>query len=379
MMAAFYAAAFLVNGLVIPFFPVLLAGRGLTGAEIALVLAVPHLGRLVSMPILAALADRFDRRHVATGVTFLMLVTGLALGPLDGGLALMAVSAALLLLNTTVGPLADAIALAMERRGLGDYGRMRLWGSASFILGNLFGGWLLDRHGDPAVYLATIAGFVLALAACVLVPRADPVPRTADLAALGVVRRPAFLAVLLAGAMIQAGHATLYGFATLTWQARGFEEVVIGAFWAVGVVAEIALFALAARFPARFSPVALLAMAGVIGAVRWALFAVDLGTVATGLVQAMHAGSFALGHLAIMRFLRERVPEERSASAQGAYQMLVGVSMAAAVALAGALWTRIGDDAFLAMTAFSLVGLAILGLNRPGLDRLPGAARPAGA
>jgi PPP family 3-phenylpropionic acid transporter len=276
----------------------------------------------------------------------------------------MAVAAVLLVANSVIGPLADTIALSLERRGLGDYGRMRLWGSLTFITGNLASGFALGIVGDGAVYPTMLAGLAIALASTMLIPRPGPVPPAVDAAALTVLRRPAFVALLAAAALIQSGHGALYGFATLTWQARGFDGALIGGFWAVGVVAEIVLFAVAGRLFAGRSAVSLMVAAGLIGAVRWLLFSLDTGAAATMAVQAMHAGSFALGHIGIMRLIREEVPEERAASATGAYVLLAGVGQAAALGVAGFLWTRVGDDAFAPMAAFSLAGVALLAATR---------------
>ena len=146
--------------MILPFFPVLLAGRGLTGEEIALVLAAPHVGRLVSMPLVAAAADRMaDRRLLVLAITGSMLALGLALGPLEARVPLMIVAAIVLVANSVLGPLADTIALSLERRGLGDYGRMRLWGSMTFITGTLASGFALDRFGEAAVFPMLVGGF----------------------------------------------------------------------------------------------------------------------------------------------------------------------------------------------------------------------------
>ncbi|BBE74740.1 MFS transporter [Oharaeibacter diazotrophicus] len=372
-MSAFFAAAFFVNGVVIPFFPVVLTARGLSAGDVALVLGLPYLLRLVSLPLVTRLADRAgDRRRVVAAVCGLVLALGLAFLPLAGRLAVIGTATAVLVLLFCIGPLADAVALSLERRGAGVYGRMRLWGSASFILGNLAGGAVLHRGGADAVYLLMLAGFAIALAATAVLPPPGPLPKPATAAAAGIVRRPAFVAVLVAGALMQASHAGLYGFATLTWRQRGFGDDLIGAFWAIGVVAEIVLFALAHRIPARVSPVMLLVGCGLVGVLRWALFTIDTDAATTAAAQLLHAGTFALGHYGTMRFIREMVPEERAASAQGLYGTAVGVGMAAATAVAGRLWERFGDDGFLGMSAFAGAGVVILVLARTRIGRLGG-------
>lgn len=376
-MSAYFAAAFFVNGVVLPFFPVLLADRGLTGDEIAFVLGIPYLMRIVSMPVVTGLADRVrDRRLVVAGVAAGVLALGLLFGPVRDKTSVIAVGTALLVVSYCVGPLADAIALSMERRGLGTYGKMRVWGSASFILGNLVGGWALHGYGVGALYGLMLAGFALGLASAAIIPPAGPLPKAAHASALTVVRKPAFLAVLLAAGLIQASHAGLYGFATLTWQQRGFDDATIGAFWAIGVVAEIVLFTFAHRIPGRISPIALMLACGAFGVVRWALFAVDTAPAMTAALQVMHAGSFAIGHIGMMRFITETVPDQKAASAQGTYVTFVGIGMAAAAAVAGRLWEVVGDDAFVAMSCFCAAGIVILTIARTGAARL-GAAAPA--
>jgi MFS1 family protein len=85
---------------------------------------------------------------------------------------------------------------------------------------------------------------------------------------------------LLAASMIQASHALYYTFGTLHWRAQGFADGTIGALWALGVLAEIGLFAVSGPRPLyralsgeAYAVMALLALAGAGSAVflmrRW--------------------------------------------------------------------------------------------------------------
>lgn len=378
LMAGFYAISFFVNGIILPFFPVLLTDKGLSGQEIAFVLATPQIMRMASMPVVSGLSDRSNhRRLVMLVLTAATLALALALGIAGERYAVMLVAALMLVLSYCVAPLADSFAMLLERNGAGDYGRMRLWGSASFILGNVVGGWALDRSGATAIYLLIVLGLAAAMAASWMIPPAPPARAEIEAQALTILRRPAFLAVLLGHAVNQASHAGLYAFATLAWQARGFGDTAIGVLWAVGVIAEIILFACGPwLLPRSIAPMRLMMAGAVIGALRWTLFAADLGIGTAAALQVMHAGSFALAHLGYMRFLRERVPAARAASAQGTFVIFNGLATALATAIAGRLWPDFGAGCFLAMTGFCLAGLAILMLSRRGARRLP--ALPAG-
>src|SRR5205807_306807 len=88
-------------------------------------------------------------------------------------------------------------------------------------------------------------------------------------------RSPRFLSVVLGASLIQASHAVMYGFATLQWNARGISGPAIGALWAIGVIAEVALFALSGRLVGWFGAIGMIMLGGIGGAVRWTAMAFD--------------------------------------------------------------------------------------------------------
>src|SRR5439155_2452226 len=91
--------------------------------------------------------------------------------------------------------------------------------------------------------------------------------------ASGLLRNPAFLVAIAAASLVQASHAVYYGFSTIDWQVAGYDGGVIGALWALGVMAGMGLFALSGRLPSAMTPLALL-LGGAAGAgVRWSAMA----------------------------------------------------------------------------------------------------------
>lgn len=197
-MALFFAASFFVNGIVLPYYPVFLADRGLGAEEIALVVGMPFMLRIVSMPVVTAFADRVpDRRIVMVVLTVILTLASLLVGVITDLTAIAFVSVAMLVVSYCHGPLADTIALSMERRGMLDYGKVRLWGSASFIVANMVGGIVLNHYGAPVLYPLIVFGFTLAASATLLIPPPGPMPRTENAVSLTILRKPAFLFVLL--------------------------------------------------------------------------------------------------------------------------------------------------------------------------------------
>jgi PPP family 3-phenylpropionic acid transporter len=135
-------------GVQVPFFPVLLADRGLGEKEIAVVVAAPMLLRVTTVSALGAHADRVgDRRRVLVAYTGLALLGCLCLAPAHGFPVLLTATIAMALFANACLPVIDAAATSATRRGEAVYGRMRAWGSAAYILANLGAGWAIGLWG----------------------------------------------------------------------------------------------------------------------------------------------------------------------------------------------------------------------------------------
>lgn len=142
--SAFFAALFLIYGFHIPYLPLWLEWRGLTAGEIGIITAVPYFLRLVVTPSVAYTADRIgDHRRVILLLAWGALGAALALSQSAGFWSILATSSMLAILTWTIMPLTETVAIAGVRRGL-DYGRMRLWGSLTFIAASFIGGSIVD-------------------------------------------------------------------------------------------------------------------------------------------------------------------------------------------------------------------------------------------
>jgi PPP family 3-phenylpropionic acid transporter len=357
-LALFYVGIFVASGVQLPFLPVWLAAKGLDSAAIGLVLAVPMVVRMAAVPLVTQAADRHAALRGALIVTALASAAGFALvGLADGFRAILLAMALASAAYTPVMPLADAYALkglSLRRRA---YGPVRLWGSVAFIAGNLGAGLLNDVI--PARNLIWLIAGAFAVAAVVspfLAPLGIGRPAAAAPrpSATALLRSPAFLAVAAAAGLVQASHAVYYGFSTLAWAAQGFDGVTIGSLWAIGVLAEIALFAVSGRLP--FGPAALLGLGAVGGVMRWIAMACDPPAALLPVLQCLHGLSFGATHLGAVQYLARETPEGLGATAQGYLSIALGLIMAAAMGVSGLLFGRYGSLAYLAMAAAALAG-----------------------
>ncbi len=168
-------------------------------------------------------------------------------------------------------------------------------------------------------------------------------------------------------------HAAQYGFSTIDWLAAGYDGVSIGALWALGVVAEIALFAVSARLPAAITPIAMISLGAAGAAIRWTVMALDPPAVLLPAVQCLHALSFGATHLGTLAFVAKVAPPGLGTTVQGYILVALGLMMAVTMGLSGALYGRYGSHAYGAMAvAASAGGLCALAAHRTGPVRAPG-------
>jgi MFS transporter, PPP family, 3-phenylpropionic acid transporter len=341
----------------LPFLPVWLAAKGLDAPSIGVVLAAPMLVRVFAIPLAARAADRHDALRGAIVIAAAATVLGyVAVGLAQGAFAIAVAFALASAFHTPIMPLADAYALrGLDRLGRG-YGPVRLWGSAAFIAGSFGAGLLLEVMAVlDLIWLMTATMLLTALAGCILAPlgesRADAPVR---ISAKVLLRDSKFLAVAASAGLVQASHAIYYGFSTLEWQRAGLGGETIGALWALGVIAEIILFALSPRM--RAAPTTLLLVGASGAVVRWSAMALDPPQILLPLLQCLHALSFGATHLGAVAFFARAAPAEIAATAQGTLAVVLGLLMAGAMGLAGLLYERWGSFAYAAMALTAVAG-----------------------
>lgn len=363
-LSALYAASFAGLGVSMPFFPLWLEHRGLGASTIGMVLAVPIVVRTLAIAPVMTLIDRgVGARRLMIVAHLALASVYLALGAAEGPAAIAMLVAVMALAQTPIFPTADLVALDAVRRHPGlDYGRVRLWGSITFLCASVAAGYGLGtRDLDRVIAILTGLAVVGMVVSWLAIP--------ADRGAAGVEdttigegddRTPASLRfVVAAAALIQASHAAVYAFGSIHWRETGVSSVAIGYLWAVGVVAEVAVFAafgkVVGRGRATFGFLALGAAAAV---VRFAAMAFEPGLAATTVLQALHGLSFGMTHLGTIAALAWLAPPTGRARAQGVLGGALACANAAATVLSGLVFRNAGPWVFLAMVPLAAAGLA---------------------
>lgn len=378
-LAAFYGALFTVYGVHLPYLPVWLDVRGLSAEQIATIAAAPYFLRVFITPTVAMWADGTGRHRILiNGLTWLALLLAALFAQMQSFWPIFLLAVPFAIALSTAVPLTETIAVAGVRAHGLDYGRMRLWGSITFVAAGFVGGWLIDHTGAGAVIGCILAGMVATVGCAWLLPEridAKAEPSTAEdepsarreegekrsgmAQARRLVASPVFLAFLVAAGAAQGAHGMFYTFGALAWHAQGISNAWVGTLWAIAIAGEVALFAYSGNVVRRWGPVTLLLAATAASVARWALMSLSPPLAALIPLQTLHTLTYGASHLAAMHFISRAVPEGAQGTAQALYATVAsGVLMGGSTLVSGWLYAWTGGHAYLAMSALAAVGLA---------------------
>ncbi len=374
-LALFYGATFGTIGTHLPFFTVWLKAVGIDAWWIGIISAVPSLTRFTVLPFVTSAAER--RYSLRGALTVTALATALGFAVIGTQYLPIAVLLAYVLtcsLWTPMMPLTDAYALrGVARFGL-NYGPLRLWGSAAFVVGAMACGLLVDivaaRHLIWVIVLVAALGAVASLG---LQPLDRPkAPAVAVQGAGALLRDPGFLAIIVASALTQGSHAAYYTFASITWQASGMGGLTIAGLWVLGVLAEIVVFALSPRF--TLAP-ALLVVIGALSAVaRWLITVQEPTLAVLAAVQLAHGLTYGLTQVGTMGLLVRHVPLHMMARGQGYLAACGGIVTSAASILSGIVYAGYGQRVYYLMAAMALIAAVVMWIARHRLKAFPSEA-----
>ncbi|VAW74622.1 Nucleoside:H+ symporter:Major facilitator superfamily [hydrothermal vent metagenome] len=259
---------------------------------------------------------------------------------------------------------------------LGDqtqrYSSIRLWGSIGFIVLVTVLGLLFDRFGNQWLPVVLVVLFALIWLSSLLVPENASGHLSLEHTPLRkVLSRPVVLSLLAVCFLIQMSHGPYYTFYSLYMTNYGYSETAIGQLWALGVVAEIAVFLRMHIWLPHYGARKLLLVAASLTVVRWCLLAWRPDLLWLMIVsQSLHAASFGLYHAVAIHLIHELFHGRNQGKGQALYSSLsFGAGGALGSLSAGYLWVGAGpQQMYLAAAAVAVVAVIITWRGVKGID-----------
>jgi PPP family 3-phenylpropionic acid transporter len=374
-LASFYFAYYAALGAFTPYWSLFLKARGQDALAISLLMSLWYATRIVAPGSWSWLAARSHRPVLWLRIGCVLALAGCTVFLVPLGFAGLAAAMIVFCFAwNAVIPQFESITLSHLPGRSERYGRIRVWGSIGFIaIVGLFG--LAFDHWPVTTLPLLMLPLFVALAVASFVNDYGPCHRNgadADVPFIRCLRQPQVRAFFAAAFLMQVSFGPYYTFFSVYLEQAGYRPSALGAYWAVGVAAEILVFFVSARLFARIDPRRVVALALLAAAARWWITACHpLDVPLMVLAQLSHALSFAAFFAASMMLLARHFPGRSNGHAQGLfYGLSSGVGGVAGALLAGSLWTVDGGH-----LAFEVAGVAALAGALVALLRL----RPAAA
>ena len=229
---------------------------------------------------------------------------------------------------------------------LGDdhhqYSGIRLWGSLGFILAVVILGEVLQVNSIslvPKVILGLVIGiFLMSL----VIKESKPTHHEEQAPIFSVIKQPAVLAFLSVCFLMVLSHGPYYTFYSIYLEDHGYSRRMIGVLWAVGVIAEVAIFLLMNRLLPIFGVRKLLLITFLFTAIRWLLIGYFVDSLAILFVaQLFHAFSFGVFHAVGIALIHQYFKGKHQDRGQALYSSLsFGVGGALGSFLSGVFWDQ---------------------------------------
>ncbi|EGQ9975428.1 3-phenylpropionate MFS transporter [Vibrio vulnificus] len=361
----YFLGFFFAYGVYLPFWSLWFKEQGVSSTDIGLLVGIGLATRCVANMVITPRIHKAE--HIMPALRWLSFAALIFVGFhffTGGSFWLMAL--ATVLFNLCCGPvvpLSDALANYYARLKMLDYGRTRLWGSIAFIAGSTAVGYLISLYGTDMILYTALVGVFISLLLSMRSANVMPVtrsehhserPKLTQLLTDGPVVK-----FLLLAALIQGSHAAYYSFSAIYWQQAGHSEEIIGYLWSLGVVSEVAVFALSKRLFAGWSLRALFVAASIGVMLRWGITASTTLLLGLVLVQLLHGVTFAMAHIAAIQYIQNS-EEHKMVALQALYNALpLGAFIAAMTAFSGWGFEHWGANVFWVMAAMGLVAMFI--------------------
>jgi MFS transporter, PPP family, 3-phenylpropionic acid transporter len=341
-LASFYFVYFLMLGGVAPYFSLYLKKLGFSGVEIGILLALMPLARLFAPNAWAWVADHHGRRRALVRLTTAAAALSCAGLLLAKSFAwLFAVILVLNIFWCAALPLVEATTMGYLKGRLGEYGRIRVWGSVSFVISVVLLGQILDRTGIAWLPVMLVVLFSLCALAAWALPADETSPHHEEhVPVRQIIRRPEVIALFAACFLMALAHGPYNTFYSIHLVELGYSKSWVGWLWALSVIAEVFVFLFMPRLMQRFTIASIISFSLGCAVLRFLIIGwIPGSTLLLALAQLMHAATFGAYHAAALAAIHQLFRGRTQARGQALYTSLgFGAGGALGGLVSGYLW-----------------------------------------
>lgn len=363
--AGFYFFYYAFVGMFSPYWSLYLQSIHFTPIEIAILMSIQPVMRMVAPNVWGWLADHTGQRLLVVQVAATLSAVfyfGVFLTTSFWGLFL--VLSLMSFFWSASMPLVEATTMSYLGKNTAHYGRIRSWGSIGFIVAVVGLGYAFD-------YIAIVwllwAGLVCEIGILIF---ARQIPKTEVLAhhtdhqpIRQIVMQPKVLALLGACFLMSVAHGPYYTFFSIYLVEHGYTKTAVGALWALGVICEIGVFFLMPALVKRFGFTRILLISFSAAVLRFILIGWTVDVVGLLLfAQVLHALTFGAYHAASVGLVHEFFKGRHQSKGQALFgSFTYGAGGVLGGLASGPIWQHWGASALYTFSSsMALLGLLLM-------------------
>ncbi|MCG6936347.1 MAG: MFS transporter [Proteobacteria bacterium] len=324
-LSGFYFFYFASLGALLPYWGLYLESLGYDATAIGNMMAIIMATKIVSPNIWGWIADHTGKRMAIVRLGSLCAVLAfMGVFYQDSYVWLLLVMLLFSFFWNAALPQFEATTFHFLGDHVHRYSTIRLWGSIGFIAAVWGLGGVMEGQGIELLPWILVVLFGAIWINSLLVPEEVAGYLPLDHEPLRqILTQPRVAGLLLVCFLMQASHGPYYTFYSIYMKDYGYSLGMIGGLWALGVLAEVAVFLLMHRLVPRFGLRKLLLASLLLAVLRWSLiglFPEQPGVML--LAQCLHAATFGIYHAAAIQLIYTYFKGRHQGKGQALYSSL---------------------------------------------------------
>lgn len=353
-----YFLYFGVLGIFLPFFNLYCDHLGFSGFRIGILSAVRSAALVLFPPFWGALADRLNARRpiyilcsLCSALIWMLYLFTVDFWPM------LVITILYGMFYSPIISFLEAFTMDILGKEKKSYGRIRVWGSISFIVVVLALGKIIDWYSVEIIVVLILAGSLMLSVISTQIPGIQIAKKKRLSGAAKRLLERRVLLFLFCAFLMLVSHGAYYGFFSIHLADLGFGSTFIGITWALGSTAEILVMIKSDKIFSRFSLENVLFFSFLVAAFRWIiLFFAESATVIL-LSQILHAVTYGTFHMASILYIDRLAPEKAKTLGQAVNNALTyGLGLMVGFFANGYVYEITGSFALFLMS--SLIALA---------------------
>ena len=360
--AGFYFFYYAFVGTFAPYWSLYLQSIHFDAIEIAILMSIQPVMRMIAPNIWGWLADRSGkRREVVVMAASLSAVFYLGVFATASFWGLFLVLALMGFFWSASMPLVEATTLTWLGKNTAHYGRLRSWGSVGFIVAVIGLGYAFDYIAIAWLLWAGLVCEIGILLFARQIPPTEVLAHHTDSQPIReIVLQPRVLALFGACFLMAVAHGPYYTFFSIYLVEHGYAKSAVGWLWALGVICEIGVFFLMPWLVRRYGFARILIGSLGLAVLRFMLIGWGVDFLALLLVaQVLHAATFGAYHAASVGLIHEFFRGRHQSKGQALFgSFTYGAGNVLGGLASGPLWQYYGASVMYSCSA----GMALLGM-----------------